>query len=108
MEPSGKHRNKSVSWDWKIACFRGRTSRVGAEPEDLPTHCNLRFRVGHADSALRRLDTLVPLSAGAGSDLHSVFDGVVIWIARANTAAGHFDAFGSDMGRDDLGEHARR
>ena len=76
----------------------GRAAQPGAQ--DLPTRSNLRFLVGHAGSFLPRPDALVALPAGAGSDLHSMFDRVVVWIGRANTAAGHFDAFGGDMGRD--------
>lgn len=106
MVPGGKHCDKSVSSGWKVATFRRRTSRGGAadaEREDLPAHSNLRFLVGVAVFFLPRADTLVPLPAGAGSDVHSVFDGVVVWIGRANTAAGHFDAFGGDMGCDRFG-----
>src|ERR1700738_2191786 len=109
MVPGEKHCNKSVSSGWKVTTFRGQTSRGGAaevEPEGLPAHSNLRFLLGLAGCFLPRPDNFVPLPGCAGSDLHSLFDDLVIRIGRANTAAGHFDPFGSDMGRGCIGEHA--
>lgn len=110
MVSGGRHCSKGISSGWKIAFFRQRTSRGGAdnaEPKGLRAHSDLRILIGHAGYFLHRPDTFVSIPAGAGADFHSVFDGVAIRIGRANAAAGCFDAFGGNMGRRRADQYAR-
>src|ERR1700750_997452 len=97
-----KHRNNSISSDWKIAFFRrgtGRAGTVGAS-ETFRAHFNLRFLVGLAIFLLHRPDTPVSLPGVAVSSLHSSVHGVGIRIGRTNTPAGYLDAFNCDLGCD--------